>query len=304
MLRARQHQAALHEELTGLQTDPIYELAASREGNDLVVRASVNGEVPTQLALVVGDLLHNARSALDLLVFERAQEGQGTLGRPPSADEERSLFFPITASASEFRRASAKLALFLSPAVLSRIESTQPWQSAGTESRDGPCSDANDHLGASFKQHLLRRLAALNNIDKHRIILFTIWRPHSVWEGVDAAADELGEQAREEESGQPVTDPELLRQLFEAARRADEQPEAYDFYFSDEPITDGAEVGRYIRHDGGPVPDNVEVQGSLRLVLWEPGLTDEALGGPPVAIATAAFIDEVEAVCEIVSGTS
>jgi hypothetical protein len=163
--RARQHHAELERELARLEVDPPYELVPTREANDVVVRVAIKGEIPSQPSLVVGDLLHNARSALNVLVFDLAQAGAGTLARPPEAKEEREISFPITADVKAYERFAANLAKFLSPSVLSRIEEVQPWRMAETVREDG--SPPNDReQSAAVQLDLLRRLSVLNNVDK------------------------------------------------------------------------------------------------------------------------------------------
>ena len=284
-----------------LQENPVYRLSSQNEGNDLVVRVEMLREIPVELSLIVGDLLHNARSALDLLVFELAQAGAGNLGRAPTGNEERSLFFPISTETSSFRRSAATLAGFVGSAALRRIEEMQPWHLATTAQSAGrPLDDTEREAAITLDR--LRRLSVLNNFDKHRTILFTLWRPNSVEYGTTERPDDVvpGVAGADSMNLDPLTMERISAAIEADGRRSD----SIDFYFADEGLTDGAEVGRFIRHDRGMVSEDLNIQGDLRLVIWEPGLTDESQGGPAASVLTQDFIDEVQAVCDYISASS
>ena len=103
---ARELEAALREYS---QLDP-FELVTGLEGNDLVVRVRIRHEIPEELSLIAGDLLHNARSALDLLITSAAKDFAFKSGHELSSDDERTLSFPITRTASEFKRNAKRIA--------------------------------------------------------------------------------------------------------------------------------------------------------------------------------------------------
>jgi hypothetical protein len=178
----------------------------------------------------------------------------------------------------------------------------QPWRTAETFRADGPSRSGGEQRAAA-KLNLLRRLSVLNNLDKHRVLLFTLWRSDTVAQGAFELAGNTG-------SGEPSVynaappGPAVLAEIEAKLQAEQERGETVDFYFSDETITDGAEIGRFRRNDHGPVPDGLEIRGNLRLLLWEPELTDQAIGGPAVSELSAEFIDQVEAVCTYVSGSS
>lgn len=300
--RARQHQAELERELARVHEDPPYRLSSRHEGNDIVVRVEMFGEIPVQLSLIVGDLLHNARSALDVLVFELAQSGEGELRRVPDDREARSLSFPITSDVSSFHRKAKGLARFLSADALSRLEEMQPWYLTDNPHGGEPIYDPADRADAITLDRL-RRLSILDNVDKHRMVLLTLWLPNRIRHGEPGPFDELGADEREDEAVLEVVDPETIAMLTAAIEAEDQRADAVDFYFAGGPIADGAEVGRFMRHDRGLVPDGQQVRGDLRLVIREPELTGKWIGGPEASGLMAGFIDEVEFTCGYVSGT-
>jgi hypothetical protein len=101
--------------------------------------------------------------------------------------------------------------------------------------------------------------------------------------------------------GEPITsfdelDPETRENLFETFRKLQEhdaRPDSYDFYFSAGELSDGAEIGRYIRHDHGQMAGGLSARGNLRLVLWEPELMRRFRGAPPLQKTVRKMIDEV-----------
>jgi hypothetical protein len=74
--------------VTTHKLDP-FELVAELEANDHVVRVHIRHEIPQELSLIAGDLLHNARSALDLLITSAAHEFALKSGRELSPADER-----------------------------------------------------------------------------------------------------------------------------------------------------------------------------------------------------------------------
>lgn len=103
-----------------------FELISKLEGNDLVVRVHIRHEIPEELSLIVGDLLHNARSALDLLVTSAAWDFAFESGSPLNPADERKLFFPVTRTQSDFDKAAKKIEPYLSEEIMTRIRIVQP----------------------------------------------------------------------------------------------------------------------------------------------------------------------------------
>ncbi|SDC03686.1 hypothetical protein SAMN05216418_1455 [Microbacterium enclense] len=119
-------------------------LAANRTTLEFLVPSQIH--VPLdEWALLAGDAVHNARSALDALVWGFATAN----GREPGTPHRVS--FPVTANRTAWR--SAAKALDSVPAeVLERIEAVQPW---------------NDNLPSDHASWL-EVATRLDNDDKHR----------------------------------------------------------------------------------------------------------------------------------------
>jgi len=186
----------------------------------------------------------------------------------------------------EFRQ---RLSRFLSAPVLAALELEQPWRIV-QEIR------AQESVTFSDREELavqaipsLRRLAKLDNIDKHRRLNLALWYPGTV--GGDPDFRDLeGEE-------EPVAFEDLPEELRNWMLSYEPEPTDADFYFMPGPITDGSELGRWIRNDrAGPVGE-VSHEAHLRLVIFEDGLTDIVHGAPPAATALRLLIDDAEAAC-------
>lgn len=302
--RASHHQRDLEAALREYSQLNPFGLVSKLEGNDLVVRVSMRQEIPEVLSLIVGDLLHNARSALDIVVMSAARDLASESGRQLSFAEERELFFPVTRSKPEFDRAARILGRYLSEETIIRIRIVQPWSMATAWLERENEQITADSMDMLISLDLLYRLNRLDNFDKHRQLLTVDFHPGSITLG-DGEFDPI-DQGRESE-GEPVNldelDPKIRANLIESLQKMqeqDERPDSYDFFFSAGELHDGAEIGRYIRHDHGQMPGDLTARGNLWLVLWEPGLTGRFPGAPLLQNTVREMIDEVESVCTFV----
>jgi len=98
--------------------------------------------------LVVGDIAHNMRSALDYVAW--ALTGRGPQGVPTRRQDVKKVQFPIVSS-SETNFNKSRVKPFLRPADFDRFKRFQPYH------RRHP------------NRHPLAVLSALNNEDKHRV---------------------------------------------------------------------------------------------------------------------------------------
>ena len=132
--------------------------------------------------LILGDCIHNARSALDCLIAQLYGVASGT--DPKDIDW---LQFPIASTSNQFRRAKGirkarKETGF--DGVLRRIEELQPynssdpsiWGAKGRAEDRGRDSDGRPIL--STLPGVLEKLSDLDNIGKHRVV-------HALWTEVE-----------------------------------------------------------------------------------------------------------------------
>ena len=302
--RARHHERDLEAALRQYSQLNPFELISKLEGNDLVVRVHIRHEIPEELSLIVGDLLHNARSALDLLVTSAAWDFASESGSQLTPADERKLFFPVTRTESDFDKAAKRIEPYLSEETMTRIRIVQPWSVTATRFAQEDDDDTADEVDLFTWLDLVWRLQLLDNLDKHREVLALDFHRGTITLG-DDAFDPLDDG--NEPEGEPINfdelDPETRENLFETFRKIQEEdarPDSYDFFFSDGGLHDGAEIGRYIRHDGGQMPGGLTARGNLRLVLWEPEVMQRFRGGPPLPKTVREMIDEVERTCAFV----
>jgi hypothetical protein len=116
------------------------------DGTEEVFRIEVRHSPPDWLPLLCGDVLHNARDALDHAVYGLATENEPTL----SDSDRGGLQFPIVGSSHDFKQQKRRGRLCGVPAhQRTAIQRLQPYHQGWV----------NVRLGA---------LASLNNTDKHR----------------------------------------------------------------------------------------------------------------------------------------
>jgi hypothetical protein len=106
-------------------------------------------ELPVHWPLVVGECIHEIRSALDNLIWFLAESHSGPAPWP-IVPPWRSVQFPVTQSAGEFAKRISNWAHLLHSDDLAIIEQTQPY-------------------GGNDPHHLIH-IAELSNADKHRAV--------------------------------------------------------------------------------------------------------------------------------------
>jgi hypothetical protein len=138
-----------------LERDPYYYVPEfNSQGKTTLVRVRFTIPPPAEFRLIIGDCLHNLRSALDNLVYELAVQHTGMDPLPENLAS--GVAFPIAGaqelSPDEFlERYQSKIGL-LDPRAQATIEEWQPY-----------------HRGEKFAAHPLWKLNRLSNVDKHRV---------------------------------------------------------------------------------------------------------------------------------------
>jgi hypothetical protein len=155
--RAEEHREGLDREVaTWLEARPMPFTAEydSQTGSHIARITAVPEAIPTlRWGVIIGDVLHNLRSALDHLAWELAHWG----GRTPS--DPGGVKFPIADSLVNFRSGAATRATKQMDAVhVAKIESLQPYHAL-----TGP----DRYTGAFI--HPLAFVRDLSNADKHRL---------------------------------------------------------------------------------------------------------------------------------------
>jgi hypothetical protein len=119
--------------------------------HDWVVRFRVREEPPIECAVIIGDVVHNLRSALDHLAWQLVLAN----GAEPTARTQ----FPIYSTEQSYRAERAQQLLAgMSDEDKTAIESFQPFRQEAAENRP----------------HELAVLQELSNVDKHRVVHATL----------------------------------------------------------------------------------------------------------------------------------
>lgn len=149
--RARHHLEDIHHRVQDfIALDPCkFRIDPHPEPPQYAVRGYVNRPVPAEIGVVVGDFVHNARSALDLLVYAISSLDAAS---PARGD----LQFPITTTPEQFNdqvKKRRRLGGVPEPFV-KIIEASQPYEG---RSHNSP----------------MKFVQSLSNRDKHRLITTT-----------------------------------------------------------------------------------------------------------------------------------
>jgi hypothetical protein len=142
--RARTHLEELETEVKKyFQTTPFQaETSEDPETGDLVTRLKIISQPPVEWGVIIGDIIHNLRSALDLLVSALLLAN----GKTPN----KSCGFPVYSGKDEFMKDGVKRVKGLSAEALELIMTIKP-----------------------YKEENLRlwQLHQLNILDKHQLII-------------------------------------------------------------------------------------------------------------------------------------
>jgi hypothetical protein len=175
--RADEHVADLRREIRELLASGDFAAITDPTGRERAVRLRIKREIPQRLGVIVGDVIHNTRSALDCLALAASEVGKGGA---LDDSEERRVQFPISRDEAEFTRQTDGRRSWL-PHIradhLRLIESRQPWYPM---TRAGLDSAAVQN---AVEHDQLTTLQTLSNIDKHRRIHLTGWYPRDIYAG-------------------------------------------------------------------------------------------------------------------------
>jgi hypothetical protein len=163
LTRAREHFDHLRQELLAYDERNPYEGIAevSDDGLEWLLRAAVHEEPNPYWSTIIGDVVHNMRSALDYLTCELVLTNGGTVTN--------STLFPIYEQKSRYERGAGSKTAGMDPRAAELIETLQPYY-APTPS-----------------EHPLAVLAYLSNGDKHRTLQLARWATDRLRQEIEAA---------------------------------------------------------------------------------------------------------------------
>ena len=143
--RAKEHLALISAEVREYLAAKPYEIAMKRDPDSrrMIYFMSTVRPTPPRIPAVVGDVIHNLRSALDHLAYQLVWTA---LGKPPGSH----VYFPIADSRDLYLEQRRKQLKGAHPEAIAAVDALTPYRGA------------ND---------LLWKLHKLNNVDKHRVLL-------------------------------------------------------------------------------------------------------------------------------------
>jgi hypothetical protein len=158
LLRAKEHLDAIDGQIAAFHSRDPYAIVDKYEPEtgDYVMYIRVFEEPDPRWGVLVGDFIHNTRSALDYI----AEQLVIANGKKPS----RYTQFPITRSCEEFRRVKRMYAR-MDRADIARLEGVQPYNARNPDEAIGPLAWLNE-LSNRDKHHVLTvplaRMTTLN----------------------------------------------------------------------------------------------------------------------------------------------
>jgi hypothetical protein len=168
--RAWEHLQRLEAESRGWLKPRPYRVYAEldAERRTKIIKVEIFRQPPAELGLLIGDCLHNMRSALDNLVYDLAIAHRGV---PLSKSIAKKSQFPIFKDRDQFLDKGMDQIRGIHPDAKTIIKGLQPY-----------------HRGEKFAYHRLWMLRELSNSDKHRLLHPTLLRPQPV---IAAFADDI-----------------------------------------------------------------------------------------------------------------
>lgn len=187
--RARVHIDSLRQQIAEFMDTGPYSLKPEQTEvpDRWAYRLRHHGEIPIEISTTVGDVLHNLRAALDNLAFELARRNHGGNLTPA---QERLSSFPITTSPADFDR-------FMSERGRDQLYGARAREALRAAQWWVLQEELPDILGNDYDDRArwdpVRRLNELWNVDKHRRLQLTVWRPGLLawWTSAGATKREL-----------------------------------------------------------------------------------------------------------------
>jgi len=180
--RAAHHFADLRQEVDAFRSRRPFALTPepAETPRRLAYRLKFREPIPAELSAIVGDVLHNLRSALECVAYELARRTRGTALTPA---EERATTFPIQPTPESFEKfftENKRRDTLFDARSRAALRLVQPfWLADQAREFNIELNDGVDRVAWDE----LTRLDALWNIDKHRRLTVTAWWPEMIYWG-------------------------------------------------------------------------------------------------------------------------
>jgi hypothetical protein len=185
LTRAKEHLDHLKRELLAFEERKPYEGVpeVSDDGLEWWIRAVVREQPNPYWSTIIGDAVHNMRSALDYLACELVIKNGGTVTDTTQ--------FPIYDRKDRFVKGSGRRIAGMSSRAAALIETLQPY------------------YGPTPSEHPLAVLAYLSNGDKHRALQVAHWTTDNLRGEVEAVVGQVKSELVEIHRG-PIEDGALI----------------------------------------------------------------------------------------------
>jgi len=155
--------------------DPVQAVAEPMNDNgEVPYRLLVSAEVPLEISLLIGDILHDLRSALDSIMFAMVTN-EAT--RKLTDEEKQACQLPICESPAKFKKfcRSRTMTPLLSQRLRDVLRTVQPFYWTEQAKRHGAAQ--GEAYADSSRLEVRWAIQHLNNIDKHRQLAGASWSP-------------------------------------------------------------------------------------------------------------------------------
>jgi hypothetical protein len=167
--RAAVHLGSLRQQVAAYRAADPYEVAPEPTGTPglTAYRLHIRQRVPVEISTIVGDIVHNLRSALDSLAYEMALRH---VGQPLNREQEKASAFPVCETPERFDKwfTTNKRDAMYGPDERRAFRIVQPFAIA--EAAGDPAAYAG-----TYRWDDKRRLNELSNLDKHRRLAVLGW---------------------------------------------------------------------------------------------------------------------------------
>lgn len=200
---AKVHAGTLGKIVAEYQAAKPISMSAEPGDNEVAYRLHISRPVPLDISLAVGDILHNARSALDALVYGLAVD---QVGRRLNEREERACQFPICDSPDAFNAFWTRRTVIETDRLENALHHVQPYYWTEQAKNLGIEAAQDESYEDSSRLSNLWWLNRMNNIDKHRQLAVVAW-----WPGLTYWGSEEGQAPQDwRYSGRPFADGEIF----------------------------------------------------------------------------------------------
>jgi hypothetical protein len=176
--RAHFHVDSLQQLIATVQSTGDLEALTEVSGDRRAVRVVLKRDLPSEIPAMIGDILHNTRSALDCLAFEICKQGAQRSGRSLSEDQERLIQYPICIDSRTFKNATQRRLPLAPEHIVEIIRTTQPFYLAMQGS-----TPSELEIKERARCDRLWQLAELSNADKHRQLHLAAAVPGEIYAG-------------------------------------------------------------------------------------------------------------------------